>query len=505
MPKFILFFTLFFVCTAAQAQYGDAYHAANQEKINKESKAYTDAYIDALRRNNNTSTPSGGVDPKAAQQLADLFAARAGRETSTQKAARLQKEQQDYQTYLQKKAAADKESADYWKDDNIRRNRILDPLRDMYKAAGIPGFEAEYLSRSHMVDKLSADRQKSIYSYVINERAYRAREAYMAYTKISGTAGFDELFYLVNDFNILGYSALLAMEKLEQRFPDKKPLLEAVGLLNTAAFWGTDAENHYSGQYYTAGKEIQQKMLNNFMKWLDKYPDAAMQVASKSSPGSNPLKILAQQETDAKAYASASRFMVLALQTPKSWPKNIERSADAIKAFATIYYDNKHLVDKAVAKKIKLSADDIRKIAANHEVPARMVLEWLCGMETDKLATSGYDNGIVIFRATNFAELLKTLGEAGDQDALSAYALRVGFNEQKESPKQAAVLWQQAARKGSTWAMYNLLKAATWGLKWYKPEDMTAGKEIWKTFKPATPYDETELAKKKSEIGLLAK
>jgi hypothetical protein len=506
MPRIVLHIFLFFLYATAQAQYGDAYHKANQEKINKEQKAYTDAYIDALRYNRNTSAKSSGsADTKAAQELADLFAARAGRETSTQKAARLQKEQLDYQTYLQKKAIADKASADYFKDDNERRDRILLPLKAMYKEAGFPDFEADYLSRSHLVDKLSVNREKHIYTYEVNERSYRAREAFMEFNKISGTAGFEELFYLISDFNVLGYSALTAMEKLEQRFLGKKPVLDAVGLMNTASFWGDGAESYSSGQFYYSGKVIQEKMLNNFVKWFDKYPEAAMQVASKASPDANPFKVLAKQEIDKKEYASATRFILLALQTPKSWGKDIERSRNAIKTFSSVFYDKKSELDKTACKKINFTAADIREIATNHEVPARMVLEWLCGMQTNKLATSGYDGGIVIFRATNFAALLKGLGEQGDHDAMNAYALRVGFDEQKENPKQAIGMWQQAARGGSTWAMYNMLVASTWQLKWYKPEHLASAKELWKNFVPSTPYDEAELVTKKYRMGELAK
>jgi hypothetical protein len=505
MPKPILIFTLFFLSTTAHAQYGDAYHKANQELINKQQKAYTDAYIDALRKGTNGTTKSSGgtVDPKAAQDLADLFAARAGRETSTQKAARLQKEQEDYQTYLQKKAVADKASADYWKDDNERRNNILNPLNAMYKAAGIPDFEAGYLSRSHLKDQLSADREKRIYTYEINERSYRAKEAFIEFNKRSATAGFDELFYLVNDMNALGYSALMAMEKLEQRFPEKKAVLEAVGLMNTAAFWGAPSDNHYFGQYNESGKAIQQKMLDNFEKWLNKYPEAAMQVAAQANPATNPIKIWAAQAFEKKDYKKGIQLALLTLLTPKSWKYDMSRSRDAIIAIAGSI--------KLTKSRDLFSADDIKRIAANHEVLPRIVVEWLCDEETNRFVTAGQYRSEYLHRfkttywEAGYDQAMKELGMAGDGDALNVYAVGVALKKQKESPKKAIDMWKQAAAAGSAWAMFNLADATKWGIKGYDKNDLPAVAEIYKTFKPATSFDKQVFADKQYAIEQLLK
>jgi hypothetical protein len=502
MPYAILIFT-FFLCTTAHAQYGDAYHRANQEQINKQQKAYTDAYIDALRYNRNTSAKSSGsADTKAAQELADLFAARAGRETSTQKAARLQKEQQDYQTYLQKKAVADKASADYFKDDRERRNLILEPLYAMYKEAGFPHYEAEYLSYSHLGDVLTADKQKHIYTYKLNEQSYRARESFIEFNKKLPTAGFDELFYLISDFNIASYSALIAMEKLEQRFPGKKEVLDAVGLLNTANFWGNGTEGG-GVQYASAGKQVQEKMLNSFAQWFVKYPEGAVQVTLKADPYYNPLKLLARQADEKKDYEMSGRIAVLSLLQPKTWSKDPVRSKEYIHSFAGT-------LGRAKNKNADLfNTDDIKKIAANHEVPLHNVVEWLCSNETDKTVTASKYGWEYLQPFTKsyweyeYDEVMKTLGLAGDGNALNIYAIAVAFGKQKEKPKMAIEYWAQAANAGSTWAMYNLLAASGWGFKWYKSADFATAKELWKTFKPATDYDKEVLNRKKHDITQL--
>jgi hypothetical protein len=496
MLKIIVAFSAFFLCATANAQ-DDAKHKAYMEQLAKDQKAYTDAYIDALRKNTNSKTKSGGgVDPKAAQELADLFAARAGKETSEQKAARLQKEQQDYQTYLQKKTIADKASAEYWKDDRERRAFILDPLYAMYKEAGIPDYEAEYLSRTHLGDVLTPDKEKHIYTYRNNEQSYKAREAFIEFNKKLPTAGFDELFYLINDFNVIGYSALRAMEKLEQRFPEKKDILDAVGLLNTASYWG-EADGGYS-QYNASGKKVQETMLNKFSAWFVKYPEGAMQVTQNADPYYNPVKLLAQQAAEKKDYELAGRIALLSLLKPKTWTKNFSRSREFVSSFAGAL--------SQVIKKNEdvFTADDLKRIAEIHEVPPHNVVEWLSSSETDKFCTAGkygwnYYHPFTI-SYFEYSQLMKNLGLAGDGNALNMYAIGVAFGKQKEKPKMAIEYWKQAAAAGSTWAMYNLLAASGWDFKWYKSADFAEAKEIWKTFKPATEYDKYQLKQNEYKI-----
>ena len=95
---------------------------------------------------------------------------------------------------------------------------------------------------------------------------------------------------------------------------------------------------------------------------------------------------------------------------------------------------------------------------------------------------------------------MKILGQAGDGDALNAYAMGVAFGKQKESPKKALEMWQAAVDNGSAWAAYNLVAATGWGFKWYSKKDIAAAGEKWLSLKPATEDDKLIYAEKNAEV-----
>jgi hypothetical protein len=465
----------------------------------KETKAYNDAYLDALRHNsNNTNNSNGGVDAKAAQELADLFNARAGRETSAQKEERLKKEKEAYAVYAQKQAIEHQHMVDHYKDEDARRNAIFLPLKKMYQDAGFPDFEASYLADGHVVGSLSADQRKTLYAFGENQLNYRAKIAFEEFNKKVNTADFAELFSLLSDFKIASWSCLLAMEKLEKRFPDKKLIFEPLALLYTASFWGTASEDK-SGLYYNAIGNIRNTMLDKFKVWLDKYPQAALKIISDANPEYNPLKIWAVASYKKGNYNEAIKYTVLSLKSNYRG-RNLSLSKNAIRELWEITAD-------LTNKKLKLfTAEDIREIAKSHQVPARTIVEWLCDVETDRIATARLYDGKYYFSISfnyidrGYAQILKILGEAGDGDALSTYATGVAFGRQKESPKKALEMWQTAADKGSAWAAYNLVAATDWGFKWYSKKDLAAAGEKWKSLKPATEDDKLVYAQKDAEV-----
>ncbi|RYY69510.1 MAG: hypothetical protein EOO13_09305 [Chitinophagaceae bacterium] len=480
--------------TSVSGQYGDAYHRADVEKINKERKAYTDAYIDALRYNRNTtiknSSPNNGSAADAARQLADIFAGRAGRETAAQKAERLKRESENYELYLKKKAEDEQKYSDYRKDDEERRNSILLPMKALYKAAGFTGYETEILGYSHLHSKLTSDKQKNIYSFEFVPQSVAAKDALIEFNNRFNSASFEELFDLVSSFNIAAFTALTSLQKLEKRFPEKKAIIGASYMMHTASFWGKYNDNTYLPQYDKAEEGVKKTMLDIFRNWLKTYPEGAMMVASQAHPQYNPLKIIAAQTFENGDYDEAAQVAILALQAPLLWKDDLGKSRDAIAAFSNIFRHPKH-------KKLYLfTAADIKGIAENHGLPARMVIEWLTGEETDKYTTAGKwrDEYAHTFKLTygesGYDKILKELGENGDGDALNAYAYGLAFGVSKGKPASAVALWNKAADSGSSWAMYNLLLATKWGFKWYGPKDLQAAREKLKTFKPATKFDQ---------------
>ena len=471
----------------------------NETQREKETKAYNDAYLKALQYNSNSSNNSnGGVDAKAAQELADLFAARAGRETSTQKEERLKKEKEAYAAYARQQAINHQQMVDHYKDEEERRNSIFLPLKKMYQDAGFPDFEASYLADGHVLVSLSADKQKNLFEFGENEVNYHAKIAYEEFNKKINTGDFAELFSLLSDFKTASWSCFTAMEKLEKRFPEKKSLFEPLALLYTASFWGT-ANGTAKGLCYYNGS-INNIMLGKFKVWLDKYPQAALKVTADADPQYNPLKIWAAESYKKGEYNDAARYALLSLKSPNDWGRDISRSKYAVKSFYEIIRHPSY-------KKMEIfTAEDIKEIAQNHQVPARMIVEWLCSNETDAIVTAGKYlstfcyNARLSYKEGGYDKILNTLGKDGDGDALNAYAMGVAFGKQKEKPKQSLEMWKAAAANGSAWAAYNLVAATGWGFKWYSKADIAAAGEIWLSLKPVTEDDKLIYAQKDAEV-----
>ena len=495
MKLLVVFMLISF--TVLNAQPPKTYNETQREK---ETKAYNDAYLKALQYNSNSpGNSNGGVDAKAAQELADLFAARAGRETSTQKEERLKKEKEDFALYARQAAIDHKNAVDRLNDEYARKMSIWQPMKQMYLASGFHEDEAGSLAYGHVVGSLSYDNSSSLYKYVENEVNYRAKIAFQEFNSKINKADFAELFFLLGDFKIAAWSCLLAIERLEKRFPEKKEILEPLGLLFTASYWGS-AKEKQKGFCNDRGI-IQTFMLDKFKVWMDKYPQAALKIASDSHPEDNPIKMWAIASYKKGNYDEAAGYALSTLTYKNDWGRDLSRSKDAVQSFVEITRHPKY-------KKMEIfSADNIREIAKNQQVSARMIVEWFCDIKTDDMTTrKKYIDDTYYFKCGSayyeggYDKILKTLGQAGDGDALNAYAMGVAFGKQKEKPKQSLEMWKAAAANGSAWAAYNLVAATGWGFKWYSKADIAAAGEIWLSLKPVTEDDKLIYAQKDAEV-----
>lgn len=460
------------------------------EQLARDRKAYNDAYIDALRYNRNTpSKQTGSSSSDESQKLADIIAARAGRETPAQKAERERQNEARYQENKRQEAAFNAQYALNSADDTRRRNAIFEPRYQEYLAAGFHPFEATVLGDSHVDARLTPDKEKTIYTPAFPVVSIRAKEAFTEFGQKEKTASFEELFDLVTEFNVAPYTALLALKRLEKRFPEKKALLEASYLFHTASIWGSYKDGIKNAPYYWADENIKKQMLDIFKQYFAAYPAAAMVVATKSNPSYSPLKLVLEEMKAKKQYKEASEVAIMALKAPPSWKKDEKLSRALIYSMAPFLY----------YKGSKVRTDDMKQIAVAHQIMPRMMIEWMTGKYEGEpyrtayqfegykapFANSYFDNG--------FDVVMKEIGEGGDGDALNTHAIAVAFGRTKEKPKTAVELWKRAADAGSAWGLYNLYAAAWWDFKWYSVKDLPAAKEKLRTFKPGSEYDKAVL------------
>lgn len=467
----------------------DVRHKAYMEQLAKDRKAYNDAYIDALRYNRNTPSAKQSGSSDESQKLADIFAARAGRETPAQKAERERQNEARYQENQRQQAAFRQTYAQNSADETRRRNAIYEPRYQEYLAAGFHSFEAKVFGDTHVNGSLTPDKQRTIYTPAFPVASIRAREAYTEFKRKENTASFEELFDLVTEFNLAPYTALLALKKLEKRFPEKKALLEASYLFHTASVWGTYNDGFTSAPYRWADEDIKKQVLDIYKQYFASYPAAAMLVATKANPDFSPLNLILAEMKARKQYKEASELAIMALKAPPSWKKNEKLSRALITSMISyLYY-----------KGSKVRADDMKQIAAAHQIMPRIMMEWMTGKyEGEPYRTAyqfeGYKAPFAVSYFENGFDLaMKEIGESGDADALNTHAIAVAFDRTREKPKTAVELWKKAADAGSAWGLYNLFAAAWWKFKWYSVTDLPAAKEKLSTFKPATEYDKAVL------------
>ncbi|HEX2682769.1 MAG TPA: hypothetical protein VHL77_02490, partial [Ferruginibacter sp.] len=283
--RFIPFFIslVFAIPATAQETYEDI-------KRRQENKAYNEAYIDALRRPNTKTTNSGAIDQKAAQELADLFAARAGKETAAQKAAREKMEQERYDAFVKKQEAAYQEYRRQADTKQAEEDMIYGPFRKKYELAGFSFGEAEFLA----LDAKGGH--------------FPAALALQQFNETVGTAGFEDLFHLVNDFKFTGYSAMKAVDQLKKRFPEKKVLLDAAAINLMIGSWTARVGTRYA--YSFLGKDIQSKMLNYFEEAYDKNPELvfAQINAFRLDFFNNPFQLIAYEYSTKKKNKQAEKF-----------------------------------------------------------------------------------------------------------------------------------------------------------------------------------------------------
>ncbi|RYY49098.1 MAG: hypothetical protein EOO06_08205 [Chitinophagaceae bacterium] len=489
MKKIALSLLLAALYAGSFAQPGDARHKNYMDQLEKERKEYTQQYIDALRYNRNTpskTSTAGSTDQS--QNLADIFAARAGRETAAQKAAREKLETARYEAYQKQQAEWTANYRATSERDEAIRNSIFLPRYNEYLSAGFTPLDAKVLGNSHVGHRLSADKQRNIYSPAFPPASLRAMEAFKTYQQKQNTAGFEELFDLVTDFNIAPTTVVNALQQMEKRFPEKKELIKASYLFQTASFWGK-YNDPGAAPYMFAADDIKKQMLDIYEYGLKTQEAAAIFLASKAERQTTPAKLIIDKYNTKAGFPEALRLSMLVLSTKPEWGKNPELSKFLFHRYNSIFMNPQY----------KASAADLKQLAAVHQVTPGAVVQWLndATWEYDRVRYDASYGFVPPFRQSysknGFDLALKELGEAGDMNSLNVYALGVAFGMSKEKPKNAMNMFKRAADGGSPYALFNLIEADRWGTKWYSKDDLKEALARLKTFKLAPGEDKSLL------------
>jgi hypothetical protein len=338
----------------------------DQTQREKETKAYNDAYLEALRYNSNSSTNSSGVDPKAAKELADLFAARKGRETPEQKAEKQKKAAEVYLAQEQERKQNITDSYEKYKAEAKIEDRVRKPIMKQYMDAGFGYFEAYYFSNVN-VDMIYSGGSLIECKYVEDKRFVDLLQAKKQFNQKFETSSFEELFLLINEFKFTGYTALMSLNKLRTRFPDKSEVLDIATFDIMAGFWMMDEDFRTPSYYIMTGSfgedPVRDYMLNTFEDIYNKQPEFVFNMASKVRMGyyENPFRNLSWQYEKKKKEKKQLKFLALHSQyllTQMKRPLVYEKS---------IGQELKNILDKI--ERMAITLQDVKEIAAANNLP----------------------------------------------------------------------------------------------------------------------------------------
>lgn len=220
-------------------------------------------------------------------------------------------------------------------------------------ANGLIPFEAEALSTRRIEEKLRANGLRHDFFYVSDPEADIAIAAFNSYRELKETAGFDQLSELIYDFRMLGYSATLALDHLEKRFPEKKEIINYLKPHFGISFFSR------SRRYYptSTGQEYN-FMVKRLKEWFDASPLQVVQAHFNDGFQRDPFGVIWALESLLESASSDKRPQMLrdfVLATAQATCEDNKRKSD----FLSICIQNRiagqreWIVDKKKEKEIK--------------------------------------------------------------------------------------------------------------------------------------------------------
>lgn len=433
MKKFLSVIVGSLIILSAIAQPPKTY---NETLRDKERTDYNNAYIDALRKNTNTPYKQVGIDKKAVQELADLFAARAGRKTSAQIAAEEQAAKKASQAYYeelqQKQKIKDIQNS---KEVDIHEN-YRKPLMADYLSAGFNSSEASHYAYAEVKS------DKGILELAPNPSFYRAKGVLAEIKSKEKTAPFTEIITLILDLQATPapVTSLAKLQSLTVRFPEKTGVIhEAMAHSFRTYFveWSSKVATMRKGK---SGSEkivlmdlptgAFKYMLDSYEAYLNYNPTLALSAFKNIKRNDyHPLVSLVAIAAHIKDKKKVEDLCRLFLMSPNPDDAAKLSSTDyRNNAYERIYYVNKynystkftvhydHYPDEVL---VPYSADDIKKIAQAQGLKPINVLEAIWSYYSyDRFARGGRLSKEEK-KAWKFDDLLKDLADGGDADALA--------------------------------------------------------------------------------------
>lgn len=204
---------------SAFSQYGDAYHKPNEMAI-KEAEWRASRPVSSGSSTNSTVTKTNVTDPMTLEEYFSLRRKNAARSVDPQKKEEEIKRSAPQGYYEQIAAKYGMDSEDIA---GLKHWDMAKPFGIKFMQEGLNETEALFLSRS--LYKVVNTNNGYEVVFQPNQNILNAGTAFSLFQKEVSTGTFEQLMDYVIDFRYAPLSALTAMDRIEQRFPEKRQVI----------------------------------------------------------------------------------------------------------------------------------------------------------------------------------------------------------------------------------------------------------------------------------------
>lgn len=247
-------------------------HLSAQHVYDEQRQKEVNNYLESIRKGReygNIKTSEFKMNEQAVKEMVDRWKGKPSVEIADKTRLELERLERIKQRKIQEMVANKA-----YDEQRIETSIMHAYITDLYVANGILPFEAEKIAGRRIGQKLQESGLRHDLFYVTDPEVDLAIKAYNEYQDIKDSGSFDELSQLIYDFRILGYSATLAIERLEKRFPDKKQLIASAKPYFGISFFnqGHSYSTYHVGSGKTTYNEIYVYMLERFKEWYATSP-----------------------------------------------------------------------------------------------------------------------------------------------------------------------------------------------------------------------------------------
>lgn len=479
------------------SQYGDAYHAPDNARLERMRQASMDKMMDIHRSNMSTPNPSLSNN----FSLYNIKSVKSPEEIAKEKAR--------WEKYQAEEKAKLEERKREWKE----REKIEGQYKIEYVRYGFEDDDA-----SELAEELYLSLDHKLYSKSNNTRLLKTislcKHSKLDFDSNFETSDFDKLAQMIVGYMSAGRTAFKDIAKLRNKFPEKK---KECDLLELTCFREYCNKNIYIGDF-----KLHSDMLNRFLELEKVYPYEASIVSGFSRTIDAPYIQLSRKSKDKSLIEE-----LLLKQISSPHPKDVFSLEQILLVTDSDDYSYPHywflgtqlfnsflFFDENKSELSNFNKKDWKYIANQYNMSLVTFFDLFSIGLTDGDSPrqqlfinekGGYYRKKFQTKKFNFEKFILEMESEPSAEDLNAYGLLVATGDTKHNPSDAIEYFKKSAQKGYYFGAYNYwLFASNIQSKYYNKEKAIEAKEILKGFTIKSDFDRFCYNDIKIPTGLIA-